>query len=179
MAHANAGGRLSRSAAFPAPDHDHNRCSDDAMTIAEARCLERGQRLTAIRRQVLAALLHSHKALGAYDIIEQLSPKGLRLAPITAYRALEFLQDNGLVHRIASRNAFIACVHNHNTDDPVVFMICERCGVIGEASSAEVTATLAAAAQRAGFRPKSPVIEMSGICAHCLEKTDDGRQGTE
>jgi Fur family zinc uptake transcriptional regulator len=149
------------------------------MALAEARCVERGQRLTAIRRKVLAALLDSHKALGAYDIIEQLSPSGLRLAPITTYRALEFLQENGLVHRIASRNAFIACVHNHNAEDPVVFMICEACGVIGEASSAEVTATLAAAAQRAGFRPKSPVIEMTGICAHCMRKTDDGRQRTE
>ncbi|HEY4855471.1 MAG TPA: Fur family transcriptional regulator, partial [Xanthobacteraceae bacterium] len=169
----------SRSAAFPTPGHDHNRCSDDAMALAEARCIERGQRLTAIRRRVLAALLDSHRALGAYDIIEQLSPSGLRLAPITTYRALEFLQENGLVHRIASRNAFIACVHNHNAEDPVVFMICEDCGVIGEASSAEVTATLAAAAQRAGFRPKSPVIEMTGICAHCMRKTDDGRQRTE
>jgi Fur family zinc uptake transcriptional regulator len=149
------------------------------MALAEARCIERGQRLTAIRRKVLAALLDSHRALGAYDIIEQLSPSGLRLAPITTYRALEFLQENGLVHRIASRNAFIACVHNHNAEDPVVFMICEACGVIGEASSAEVTATLAAAAQRAGFRPKSPVIEMTGICAHCMRKTDDGRQRTE
>ena len=149
------------------------------MALAEARCIERGQRLTAIRRKVLAALLDSHRALGAYDIIEQLSPSGLRLAPITTYRALEFLQENGLVHRIASRNAFIACVHNHNAEDPVVFMICEACGVIGEASSAEVTATLAAAAKRAGFRPKSPVIEMTGICAHCMRKTDDGRQRTE
>ena len=149
------------------------------MALAEARCIERGQRLTPIRRKVLAALLDSHRALGAYDIIEQLSPSGLRLAPITTYRALEFLQENGLVHRIASRNAFIACVHNHNAEDPVVFMICEDCGVIGEASSAEVTATLAAAAQRAGFRPKSPVIEMTGICAHCMRKTDDGRQRTE
>ena len=149
------------------------------MALAEARCIERGQRLTAIRRRVLAALLDSHRALGAYDIIEQLSPSGLRLAPITTYRALEFLQENGLVHRIASRNAFIACVHNHNAEDPVVFMICEACGVIGEASSAEVTATLAAAAKRAGFRPKSPVIEMTGICAHCMRKTDDGRQRTE
>jgi len=168
MAHASPGSRVSRSATFPTPDHDHNRCSDDAMAVAEARCLERGQRLTAIRRKVLATLLDSHKALGAYDIIERLSPTGLRLAPITAYRALEFLQENGLVHRIASRNAFCACVHNHNAEDPVVFMICESCGVIGEASSAEVTATLAAAAQRAGFKPKSPVMEITGICAHCM-----------
>jgi len=157
------------SAAFPAPDHDHDRCLDDAMAVAEARCTERGQRLTPIRRQVLAVLLGSHKALGAYDIIERLAPAHIRPAPITAYRALEFLRANGLVHRIASRNAFIACVHNHGAADPVVFLICEGCGVVGEASSAEVTATLASAARGVGFTPKSPVIEITGICTHCTQ----------
>src|SRR5947209_8044476 len=102
------------SGAFPAPDHDHVRCSDDAMAIAEAHCRQHGQRLTPIRRKVLAALLASHRPLGAYDIIAEMVPKGAPkralLAPITAYRALEFLRENGLVHRIASRNAFVACV---------------------------------------------------------------------
>src|SRR5712692_2096104 len=152
---------------FPAPDHDHDRCSSDAMAIAEARCGQRGQRLTPIRRNVLAALLGSHQPLGAYEIIERLAPKGPRPAPITAYRALEFLRENGLVHRIESRNAFIACVHNHAAGELVAFLICERCGAVGEASSAEVTATLTSAARAAGFTPKSPVIEISGVCTHC------------
>jgi Fur family zinc uptake transcriptional regulator len=152
---------------FPKPDHDHGRCSDDAMAIAEACCAERGQRLTPIRRAVLAALLRSHKPLGAYDIIEQMAPNSPALAPITAYRALEFLRQNGLVHRIASRNAFIACVHNHAAGELVVFLICEGCEVVGEASSPAVTATLTSAAKSAGFIPKSPVIEITGICSHC------------
>ena len=154
-------------AIFPDPDHDHDRCSTDAMAVAEALCLERGQRLTPIRRNVLAALLGSHKPLGAYEIIDRLAPKGPRPAPITAYRALEFLRENGLVHRIESRNAFIACVHNHAAGELVVFLICERCGAVGEASSVDVTATLTAAARAAGFTPKSPVIELTGICTHC------------
>jgi Fur family zinc uptake transcriptional regulator len=154
-------------AIFPDPDHDHDRCSTDAMAVAEALCLERGQRLTPIRRKVLAALLGSHKPLGAYEIIDRLAPKGPRPAPITAYRALEFLRENGLVHRIESRNAFIACVHNHAAGELVVFLICERCGAVGEAPSVDVTATLTAAARSAGFTPKSPVIELTGICTHC------------
>src|SRR5262245_56937325 len=153
---------------FLAPDHDHGRCSTDAMATAEAICLERGQRLTPIRRKVLGALLDSHKPLGAYEIIERL-PKGERPAPITAYRALEFLRENGLVHRIESRNAFVACVHNHSAAALVVFLICERCGAVGEAFSEDVTATLTSAARAAGFMPKSPVIEVTGICAHCRE----------
>jgi Fur family zinc uptake transcriptional regulator len=155
------------AAVFPAPDHDHDRCSTDAMAAAEAQCAERGRRLTPIRRKVLAALLGSHKPLGAYEIIDRLAPRGPRPAPITAYRALEFLRENGLVHRIESRNAFIACVHNHAAGALVVFLICERCGAVGEASSAEVTSTLASAARAAGFVPKSPVIEISGVCGHC------------
>ncbi len=155
------------SAVFPAPDHDHDRCSNDAMATAESLCVERGQRLTPIRRKVLATLLASHQPLGAYEIIDRLAPKGPRPAPITVYRALEFLRQNGLVHRIESRNAFVACVHNHAVGALVVFLICERCGAVGEASSPEVTATLTSAARAVGFAPKSPVIELTGICTHC------------
>ena len=152
---------------FPAPGHDHDRCSSDAMAIAEAQCLEHGRRLTPIRRQVLGVLLGSHKPLGAYEIMERLAPQGPRPAPITVYRALDFLRDNGLIHRIESRNAFVACVHNHPSAGPVVFLICERCGAVGEAASTSVAATLSAAARAVGFTPKSPVIEIGGICAHC------------
>src|SRR3954454_271773 len=152
---------------FPAPDHDHDQCSTDAMAVAEALCAERGQRLTPIRRRVLGALLASHKPLGAYEIIDRMAPRGPRPAPITAYRALEFLRQNGLVHRIESRNAFIACVHNHAAGALVVFLICERCGAVGEASSADVTATLTSAARAVGFTPKSPVLELTGVCHHC------------
>src|SRR6266850_1439089 len=98
-----------------------------------------------------------------------LAPERARPAPITVYRALEFLRENGLVHRIESRNAFVACVHTHAVGDLVVFLICERCGAVGEASSAEVAATLKSAARAAGFTPKSPVIEISGICTHCRD----------
>src|SRR6516162_9862953 len=151
---------------FPAPDHDHGRCTSAAIAHAEMLCAARAQRLTPMRRHVLEALLGSHRPLGAYEIIGRLAGHG-RPAPITVYRALDFLRDNGLVHRIESRNAFVACVHNHETAEPVVFLICERCGAVGEAASMAVAATLSSAARAAGFTPKSPVIEIGGICAHC------------
>ena len=153
--------------AFPARDHDHARCSAQAIAHAEALCRERGARLTPIRRRVLEALAASHQPLGAYDLMARLADSGPRPAPITIYRALEFLVDNGLVHRIESRNAFVACINNHGSGIPVVFLICERCGIVGEAPSAAVGQTLAAAARRAGFTPKTPVIEITGICSHC------------
>jgi len=152
---------------FPAPDHDHDRCTADAIDHAERVCERRTQKFTPIRRQVLQALLSSHRPLGAYEVIDELAKSMPRPAPITVYRALEFLRENALVHRIESRNAFVACVHAHAAGDLVVFLLCDQCGTVGEASSAEVAAKLKAAAHSAGFIPKSPVIEISGVCSHC------------
>ncbi len=125
-------------AVFPAPDHDHERCASDAIAHAEAICAARAERLTPIRRRVLEALLASHQPLGAYELIDRLAVRATRPAPITIYRALDFLREQGLVHRIESRNAFIACVQDHGSGDPVVFLICEKCGTVGEAASAAV-----------------------------------------
>jgi len=154
-------------AIFPAPGHDHGRCASDAIAHAEAICTARGERLTPMRRRVLEALLASHAPLGAYELMDRLADDGARPAPITIYRALDFLREQGLVHRIESRNAFIACVHHHASGDPVVFLICEKCGSVGEAASAAVADTIKRASRAAGFTPKTPVIEISGICAHC------------
>jgi Fur family zinc uptake transcriptional regulator len=153
---------------FPAPDHDHDRCTADAIAHAEALCATRAQRLTPIRRKVLAVLASSHKPMGAYEIIDRLAVKnGTRLAPITIYRSLDFLCENGLAHRIESRNAYLACINRHETGTMVIFLICERCGACGEAPSAALADTLLATARSAGFMPKTPVIEITGICSHC------------
>jgi Fur family zinc uptake transcriptional regulator len=159
--------QTARRAIFPAPDHDHERCESDALAHAEAVCAERDARLTPIRRSVLETLLGSHKPLGAYEIIERLATRGGKLSPITIYRALEFLREQGLVHRIESRNAFVACGHSHGSNDPVVFLICEKCGSVGETAGAAVAETIRSASRSAGFTPKTPVIEITGLCAHC------------
>jgi len=152
---------------FPSPDHNHARCAADVIAHAERSCAGGGQRLTPMRRSVLEILAASHKPLGAYEIIDALAGAGPRPAPITIYRALDFLIANGLVHRIASRNAFLACVHNHATGALVTFLICESCGTAGEAPSTDVGQTLAAAAKSVGFTPKMSVVEITGLCAHC------------
>ena len=152
---------------FPTPDHDHARCSADAIAHAEALCAERTQRLTAPRREVLEALAASHKPLGAYEIIDLIARRKARPAPITVYRALEFLMKNGLVHRIESRNAYLACAHKHDIGALVAFLICDTCGALGEASTAAMAQLLAAAASRAGFRPAMSVIELTGTCSQC------------
>ena len=155
-------------AVFPAPDHDHDTCTSAAIAHAEELCAARAQRLTPMRRHVLETLLASHKPLGAYEIMERLADNS-RPAPITVYRALDFLRNNNLVHRIESRNAFVACVHSHAGDDPIVFLICERCGAVGEAPGGGVTDALKASCRAAGFSSKTPVIEIAGTCSHCRE----------
>jgi Fur family zinc uptake transcriptional regulator len=137
------------------------------MAHAEALCAQRGERLTPMRRRVLEILAASHKPLGAYEIMDEVAENGPRPAPITVYRALDFLRENGLVHRIESRNAFVACGRNHGSDALVAFLICEMCGAVGEAPAAAVGEALAAAARSAGFAPNMSVIEITGTCSHC------------
>src|ERR1700745_2019192 len=133
--------------AFPTPDHDHGRCTAGALSHAEAVCEERAQKFTPIRRQVLQALLSSHRPLGAYEVIDELAKSMPRPAPITVYRALDFLMANGLVHRIESRNAYLACAYDHEPPARVAFLICERCGSVGEMPAAPVAQSLNAAAR--------------------------------
>ena len=154
---------------FPAPGHDHDRCAADAIAHAEQVCEGRARKFTPIRRQVLRALLSSHRPLGAYEVIDELSKSMPRPAPITVYRALEFLMENGLVHRIESRNAWLACAHDHDAAAMVAFLICERCGSVGEIPAAPVAEGLNDAARASCFAPKLSVVEITGICAHCQQ----------
>jgi len=148
---------------------DQSRRAPDALARAERECRAHGARLTPIRRQVLEALYATHRPLGAYDIAEFLLRTGRQLAPITIYRALEFLIEQGLVHRLASRNAFIACPHGHRPDDLVAFLICERCGGVDELSSAPLSDALSHLLSAERFKPHMQVLEISGQCAHCRE----------
>src|ERR1700724_1656880 len=164
---------------FPAPDHDHGRCTADAMSHAEQVCVRRAQKFTPIRRQVLQALLSSHRPLGAYEVIDELAKSMPRPAPITVYRALDFLMENGLVHRIESRNAYLACAHDHDAAAMVAFLICERCGSVGEIPAAPVAQGLNAAARATGFAPKLSVVEITGTCAHCQKLQHGDKPGHE
>jgi Fur family transcriptional regulator, zinc uptake regulator len=154
---------------FAAPDHDHSHCATSAIARAEALSAERGVRLTAIRRQVLEALASNHHPIGAYELIEKLEDaEGKRPAPITIYRALDFLIEQGFAHRIESRNAFIACAHSGG--GVMMFLICESCGTVGEAESDVVGQALTKASGAIGFQPRGQVIEIAGICSHCRER---------
>ena len=147
--------------------HNHNHCISAALTAARALCDARGVRLTSLREQVLELVWQSHKPLGAYRLIEMLAQASTRrIAPPTVYRALDFLMDEGLIHRINSLNAFIGCpspTQKHHSQ----FLICTSCGVAVELDSAPLTQALTTAADQAGFRIARHSVEISGLCPSC------------
>ncbi|WP_291976124.1 MULTISPECIES: Fur family transcriptional regulator [unclassified Chelatococcus] len=142
-----------------------------ALAAAEALCERLGVRLTPIRREVLETLLATHRPLGAYDLVEDLARRHeRRMAPITVYRALDFLLEHGLIHKLATQNAFVACPHQHATDELVIFLICESCGGVDEVSSPELSAAMQGIRRKAQFTPRAEVIEITGLCGHCGAK---------
>jgi Fur family zinc uptake transcriptional regulator len=158
--------------ACPHAAHQSERAGG-ALASAEAACRLKGVRLTPMRREVLEALYATHRPLGAYDIAEVLAGKdGRRLAPITIYRALDFLMENGLAHRLATRNAFVACPHGHGTGDMVAFLICEGCGGVDELSSSGVAGAIKDLLAHQGFEPQFQVLEISGHCVHCRDRAN-------
>lgn len=147
---------------------DHRRHATEALARAERICRERGLRLTPIRRQALEALHADHRPVGAYDLADRISPAGgRRLAPISIYRALDFLVEQGFVHRLSSKNAYIACLHGHGANEVVAFLICEVCGGVDEDSSPAMKKAVAAIAENRQFSPSHQMVEIVGRCEHC------------
>lgn len=146
--------------------HDHARCVDQALGRAERLCESRGVRLTELRRRVLELVWRSHTPVGAYEIMEGLAAERGRVGPPTVYRALDFLAEQGLVHRLDSLNAFIGCsapADGHKA----YFLICRACRTVMELDDKAVATALASAATRAGFVIESETVELAGLCARC------------
>lgn len=141
----------------------------ETLRAADEICRRNGVRMTPQRRAVLAALTEAQRPLGAYDLIEALrvTEGGRGPAPIAIYRALDFLRENGFIHRLETLNAFIACPHLHGTGEEVVFLICETCRHVEEADAAPLAKALSAIASAQGFTAERQVIELAGTCRHC------------
>lgn len=146
--------------------HDHAHCAQDALERAEALTKATGARMTPVRRRVLEILLEQHKALGAYDVLARLATEGFGNQPPVAYRALEFLVEQGLAHRIQRLNAFTACIHPGQDHAPA-FLICRLCHMVAEAEATAARAALDAEAARAGFQVERSTIEALGLCPNC------------
>ena len=163
------------SAPFPAAGHDHERCVDDALASAEARCGRAGAALTPLRRRVLELVWASHGPVRAYDLLDRLREERRGAAPPTVYRALDFLLAHGLVHRIESLNAYVGCAdpdHRHGGQ----FLICRACGTIAELDDAGIARAVAQRAHALGFGIERQTVEVLGLCPRCGPEPE-GRDG--
>ena len=149
--------------------HANTPCSpkeaDAFLAEAEQLVAAKGQKLTKIRRKVLHLLLESAEPAKAYDLLANLDGEGAAKPP-TVYRALDFLQEMGLAHKIESLNAYVACGHAKHAHS-AVFMICDSCGSAEEIHAVETTQAIADETLAAGFRINNTVIEARGICRKC------------
>lgn len=146
--------------------HDHQKCQSHALDAAEDRVAAQGGRLTPVRRRTLEILLEGHRAMGAYEVLDRLAAEGFGRQPPVAYRALEFLVQHGLAHRLQRLNAFAACLHPDQDHAPA-FLICRVCDRLAELPAAPVRAALSDVAAGAGFAVERATIEATGLCALC------------
>lgn len=134
-------------------------------------CARHGTQLTALRRRVLGLVLDSPRPMGAYDLLALLRTGKRQAAPPTVYRALDFLVEHGLVHKVEKLSAFVGCVHGHDGKDieahAAQFLICRRCSRVAELQDAAVGKALARAARRQGFMLGRVTVEAEGLCADC------------
>lgn len=136
------------------------------MARVERLCAARRLRLTAQRRRVLEIVAESHAAIGAYEILARMGAGGRAPAPISVYRALDFLMQHGLVHRVESLNAFVACAHGGGPH-PAQFLVCSACRRVAELESPSIEHAIAAGAEAASFAVTRPIVEIGGLCLAC------------
>ena len=151
---------------FQKNGHNHGRCIKSAMKTAASLCAARGARLTTLRRRVLELIWQSHQPVGAYELLHKLKSERRNAQPPTVYRALKFLLELGLVHRVESLNAYVGC-NAPDTGHPSQFLICSNCGAAAEIADARLDKVINALAKDAGFSVNHRTIEIEGQCPNC------------
>lgn len=157
---------MSDTALFKSKDHDHDNCVADALAAAARICEERGERLTPLRRQVLELVWASHRPARAYDLLDRLQEHRSSAAPPTVYRVLDFLLEQGLVHRIESLNAFVGCgtPGDHHGGQ---FLICRSCEKVAELDADSISQAVEQVAIGNGFQVERQTVEAFGLCPEC------------
>lgn len=148
--------------------HDHTACIKSALHNADLVCRRAGARLTPLRRQVLELVWQSHKPLGAYALMEMLQANSdrKRVAPPTVYRALDFLIEQRLIHKVHSLNAYLGCSNPRSNHSDALF-ICTQCGFTEEVPSHSIQQAINLSASQQRFTVQQKVLEIVGICGEC------------
>ena len=146
--------------------HNHSRGVDSALDAATLLCEQRGLRFTPIRKRVLELVWDSHAPMAAYDLLKALRQEKDNAEAPTIYRALDFLLQNGMVHKIESMNAFVGCDHPGNAHAGQ-FLICTECKQVLEQENPLLSDVISEHALEHNFTISSHTIEIMGVCAQC------------
>jgi len=136
------------------------------MQQAERICEARQCRFTESRRRVLELVCQYTQPVGAYTLLDDLKRDGMSAAPPTVYRALDFLLENGLIHRLATNNTYLACAHPQNHHEGL-FLVCSQCGDTQEVHTSGVIEAVKKNAKKCRFRVEHATVEVTGICHRC------------
>jgi Fur family zinc uptake transcriptional regulator len=149
-------------------DPHHHVHSGDAFVAEVARaCEARGLRLTPLRASALRLIADAGRPLKAYELLDLMRATHEGAAPPTVYRALDFLLENGFIHKLSSINAFVGCHHPGAAQHAVPFLICDRCHAATELEDEQVVLALEGRARALGFMPRAQTLEVHGLCADC------------
>ncbi|WP_017444516.1 zinc uptake transcriptional repressor Zur [Gayadomonas joobiniege] len=139
---------------------------------ARAVCLENGARFTPVREQVFSFLAAAPGAVGAYDLLNQLQAVDAKAKPPTIYRALDFLIEQGFVHKVESQNAYVLCSH-FSKQHKAQLLICDSCGFVKEIDNKTIHQALLEAADNNGFEIQKQTVEVHGLCSNCQSAAAD------
>lgn len=140
----------------------------EVYTQALLLCKQKNLRMTQLRRRILSLIIHAMKPITAYALVSlyKESESGTGITATTVYRTLDFLEENGLVHRLASRNAYISCLTpGHSLHGQ--FWICAHCDLVLEIQSEAITEAIDSCAASQHFLAQGQVVEVIGLCKSC------------
>jgi len=144
-----------------------NMTSQQILIQAEKMCLQRGVRLTSQRAEVLRLMAEQPGSISAYDLLDQLRVSEPQAKPPTVYRALDFLLEQGFIHRVESNNSYVMCHHFEAPAHTSVMLVCDRCAAVTEKQAQGVEKIIATLAGEAQFVLRHSVIEAHGLCESC------------
>lgn len=126
-------------------------------------------KLTPVRQQVLEIVNSSEAPRGAYEILDDLKKVKSNAVPMTVYRALEYLQEKRLIHKIENLNAYMACSHPDNLHLCQI-IICNKCHKVLESCDHDVDRIISDKTRQKGFTVQSAILEINAICDSCLNQ---------
>ena len=132
----------------------------------EAYCKEHRMRYTPSRRMTLEIIVASSRPIGAYDVIEEMGKITEKPKPTTVYRAIDFLQQHGFIHKIESLSAFVAC-HAGHSHSGSQFIVCSDCGTVEEVHLCHLPKALENKVNDTGFKMDHWNTEIHGTCHLC------------